>query len=102
MNSAQKRHLLCWGLLVVGVSVTVPQAGDVPKQPTITEARHAAAIKQFNLIWQYYQQSRVQSFDVYLLVSTAPGRRAKGSARSGKNRLPHSRSTWIGCENWRR
>ena len=30
-----------------------------------TEARHAAATKQFNLIWQYYQQNRVQSFDVY-------------------------------------
>ena len=66
MITAKKRQLLCWGLLLAGVSVApVPRGGEDPKQRALTEARHAAATKQFNLIWQYYQQNRVQSFDVY-------------------------------------
>ncbi len=66
MITAKKRQLLCWGLLLAGVSVApVPAGREDPKQRALTEARHAAATKQFNLIWQYYQQNRVQSFDVY-------------------------------------
>ena len=66
MITAKKRQLLCWGLLLAGVSVApVPRGGEDPKQQALAETRVAAAIKQFNLIWQYYQQSRVQSFDVY-------------------------------------
>ena len=67
MVSVNKPRLLCWGLLLVGVSAApVPQGQDLRKQAPLAEARHAAAHKQFDLIWQYYQQSRVESFDVYL------------------------------------
>ncbi len=69
MISARKRRLLCWGLLLASVSVApAPQGPDreVRKQPALTDARYNAALKQFDLIWQYYEQSRVQSFDVYV------------------------------------
>jgi len=67
MISAKKLQLLCWGLLLAGASVApVPQEQEARKQPPLAEARYNAALKQFDLIWQYYQQSRVQSFDVYV------------------------------------
>ncbi|MGO8896844.1 MAG: hypothetical protein ACLQU5_00625 [Isosphaeraceae bacterium] len=67
MISAKKLQLLCWGLLLAGASVApVPQGQEARKQSPLAEARYTAALKQFDLIWQYYQQSRVQSFDVYV------------------------------------
>jgi hypothetical protein len=60
-------RLLCWGLLLAGTSVApVRQAQEAGKPPPATEARYNAAVKQFDLMWQYYQQSRVESFDVYV------------------------------------
>ena len=67
MISGKKLQLLCWGLLLAGASVApVPQGQEARKQPRLAEARYNAALKQFDLIWQYYQQSRVESFDVYV------------------------------------
>jgi len=67
MISAKKRQLLCWGLLLAGASVApVPQGQEPRKQPPLAEARYNAAVKQFDLIWSYYKQSRVESFDVYV------------------------------------
>ena len=67
MISASKLRLVCWGLLLAGASVApVPQGREPRKQPSLTEARYNAALKQFDLIWQYFQQSRVESFDVYV------------------------------------
>jgi hypothetical protein len=63
----KKRPVLWCGLLLAGASVApVPQEKEAPKQTPLAEARYTAAVKQFNLIWQYFQQSRVDSFDVYL------------------------------------
>jgi hypothetical protein len=42
------------------------QEKEAPKPLALAEARYRAARKQFDLIWQYYQQSRVESFDVYV------------------------------------
>ena len=67
MISGKKLQLLCWGLLLAGASVApVPQGQEARKQPPLAEARYNAALKQFDLTWQYYQQSRVESFDVYV------------------------------------
>ena len=67
MSSAKQRQVLCWGLLLAGASVApLPQGQEARKQSPLTEARYNAALKQFDLIWQYYQQSRVDSFEVYL------------------------------------
>jgi hypothetical protein len=67
MISTNKLQLVCWGLLLTGASIApVPQGQEPRKQPSLVEARYNAALKQFDLIWQYYQQSRVSSFDVYV------------------------------------
>ncbi len=67
MISAKKPRLLSWGLLLAVASVApVPQGQEARKQPPLAEARYNAALKQFDLTWQYYQQSRVESFDVYV------------------------------------
>jgi hypothetical protein len=63
--------LLVTAILLVMVSFApARQRQDQNKQPSkselLAEARHQAARKQFDLIWQYYQQSRVESFDVYV------------------------------------
>jgi hypothetical protein len=63
------------GLLLAVVSFAPASQGQgqgqgQEKQPSkaalLAEGRHRAARKQFDLIWQYYQQSRVESFDVYV------------------------------------
>lgn len=61
------------GLLLAVISFAPAGQGQgqvQEKQPSkvalLAEARYRAARKQFDLIWQYYQQSRVESFDVYV------------------------------------
>ena len=57
------------GLLLVVISFAPAGQGQekqAPKTAALAEARYRAARKQFDLIWQYYQQSRVESFDVYV------------------------------------
>jgi hypothetical protein len=78
MISAATRHALRWGLLLVVASVApVPREQEARKESTLAEARYNAARKQFDLIWQYYQQSRVESDDVYfwsrLLLEASKG-----------------------------
>jgi hypothetical protein len=64
--------MICWGMLLAGVSFALsaprrPREQPQPvQQPPLAEERLRAAEQQFELIWQYYQQSRVESFDVYV------------------------------------
>jgi hypothetical protein len=60
-----------FGLLLAAVSFAPAsqrqdQKKQAPNPALLAEARYQAARKQFDLIWQYYQQSRVESFDVYV------------------------------------
>ncbi len=67
MNLGKKLPLSCWGLLLAVVSVApVPQGQEAPKPAPPAAARYDAARKQFDLTWQYYQQNRVDSFQVYV------------------------------------
>jgi len=67
MRSVKTLRLVCWGLLLAGVSVApVPQGQEARKPSPLAEARYTAALKQFDLTWQYYQQNRVESFQVYV------------------------------------
>ena len=56
-----------------------------PQTSRLAEARCNAARKQFDLIWQYYQQSRVDSFEVYLwsrlLLDASKGNSVKPEQR---------------------
>ena len=67
MTSAKKLRVLGWGLLLAVASVApVPQGQEARKQPPLAEARYNAALKQCDLIWSYFKQNRVESFDVYV------------------------------------
>jgi hypothetical protein len=56
-----------FGLLLISVS-SAPAPPDLgaPNRSELAQARYRAALKQFEEIWLYYQQSRVESFDVYV------------------------------------
>jgi hypothetical protein len=67
MIDVSKRQPLCFGLILVGLSFApAVQEKKAPERPSLAEVRCQAAIKQYELVWQYYQQSRVDTFDVYL------------------------------------
>ncbi len=67
MISTMKPQLLYWGLLLaVASSAPVPPGEEARKPPPLAESRYNAANKQFDLTWQYYQQNRVESFQVYV------------------------------------
>lgn len=71
MVSARHRRIVCWGLLLAGLS-SAPIAQEKketsgpPETVKLAEQRHRASQKQFDLVWQYYRQNRVDTFDVYL------------------------------------
>ena len=74
-SDRSKVSLAIAGLLLAAISFAPasPSQGrgqgqekEAPKPLALAEARYRAARKQFDLIWQYYQQSRVESFDVYV------------------------------------
>jgi hypothetical protein len=61
------RPLILWGLVLsVLSSAPIVQEKEPPKPAPQSDARYRAAVKQFDLVWQYYQQNRVETFDVYL------------------------------------
>jgi hypothetical protein len=56
------------GLLLAGLSFApAPAPEPEPAQPApLAEARYQAALKQFDLVWSYYQQARIDSYQVYV------------------------------------
>ncbi len=65
--SSRRFGLLGWGLLLAGALVAPVPPGPKPGLPAaLAQARRDAAAKQFVLTWQYYQQSREGSFNVYV------------------------------------
>jgi hypothetical protein len=67
MIDVSKRQPLCLGLILVGLSFApAVQEKKAQERPSLAVVRYQAAIKQYELVWQYYQQSRVDTFDVYL------------------------------------
>ena len=69
MHVVQMRRLIGWGLLLFGASFApsapryLQEQPQPVQQPSLSEERLRAAQQQYDLIWQYYQQSRVESFD---------------------------------------
>jgi hypothetical protein len=63
------RSLVLCGLVMVVLSFA-PARQEKEKEPVkaaaLSEARQRAALRQYDLVWQYYQQNRVETFDVYL------------------------------------
>jgi hypothetical protein len=67
MDRPERTPPLVVGLLLAALSFApAMQEKKAPDRPPLAELRRDAAQKQFDLVWQYYQQNRVETFDVYL------------------------------------
>jgi hypothetical protein len=67
MAHRQRSPLAALGLLLAGLSFApAVQENKAADRPSLAELRRDAAQRQFDLTWQYYQQNRVETFDVYL------------------------------------
>jgi hypothetical protein len=69
MLSPRRRPLVVLTLLLAGLSVA-PAAPMVPKEPAkpspLAEARYRAAVRQYEITWSYYQQARIDTYQVYV------------------------------------
>lgn len=69
MSSPRRRPLAFLTLLLAGLSVAPaapPAPQEAAKPSPLAEARYRAAVKQFEVTWSYYQQARIDSFQVYV------------------------------------
>jgi hypothetical protein len=70
MSCSRKRQALVLGLILTGLSFAHAQAPAPPQEPSkissLTHARLQAAIKQYDETWAYYQQARIDSYQVYV------------------------------------
>jgi hypothetical protein len=100
MISTRKLQLPCWGLILAGLSMApIPEQKDAqkPPGPSPSEVRLQAAVKQYDLTWQYYAQNRVDTRDVYLWsrllldARQAVSRRPADRIRDYQEHLDHMR-----------
>jgi hypothetical protein len=69
MCSPRRRPLAWLTLLFAGFAFapSAPRATVEPAQPSpLAEARYRAAVKQYEITWSYYQQARIDTFQVYV------------------------------------
>ncbi|HZW32733.1 MAG TPA: hypothetical protein VFF52_18615 [Isosphaeraceae bacterium] len=66
MAAPERRRWTLLVLLLAGFSFA-PAAppGEPPRPPSLAAARLQAALKQYELTWSYYQQARLDSYQVY-------------------------------------
>jgi hypothetical protein len=70
MSCSRKRQSLVLGLILTGLSFAPAPISDLPQEPSkissLAQARLQAAIKQYDETWAYYQQARIDSYQVYV------------------------------------
>jgi hypothetical protein len=70
MSRSRKRQALVLGLVLTGLSFAHAQAPaprpEPSKLPPLAQARLQAAVKQYDETWAYYQQARIDSYQVYV------------------------------------
>jgi hypothetical protein len=70
MSRSTKRQVLVLALILIGLSFAHAQA-PAPRQepsklPPLAQARLKAAVKSYDETWAYYQQARIDSYQVYV------------------------------------
>jgi hypothetical protein len=53
-------------LALVSVAPAPPPPAQTPPPSPLAVARHEAALKQYDETWAYYQQARIDSYQVYV------------------------------------
>jgi FMN phosphatase YigB (HAD superfamily) len=67
MKSSRIRTLLLTALLSGALAVSPAATWQPPADPApLADARYKAALKEFNQTWSYYQQARIDSYQVYV------------------------------------
>jgi hypothetical protein len=66
MSLLGRRYLVLLCLLLAGLSFAFAPPAEPSKLSSLAEARLQAAIKQYQETWSYYQQARIDSYQVYV------------------------------------
>jgi hypothetical protein len=62
-----KRHALLNFCLLMALAAVAPAPANEPDPlASLAQARHQAAVKQYDETWAYYQQARIDSYQVYV------------------------------------
>ena len=66
MSFSKRRHIVLAGLSLAVISFAPAAPVDPPRLAALAEARLQAALKQYEETWAYYQQARIESYQVYV------------------------------------
>ncbi len=66
MSFSQRCHVVIAGLSLAVISFAPAATPDQPRLAALAEARLQAALKQYEETWTYYQQARIESYQVYV------------------------------------
>ena len=66
MPSPRRSRFVVLCLVLAGLSIAPAAPDDPPKPLPLAEARYQAAFKQYEITWSYYQQARIDSYQVYV------------------------------------
>jgi hypothetical protein len=66
MPSPRRSRFVAVCLLLAGLSIAPAAPDDPPKPTPLAEARYQSAVKQYEITWSYYQQARIDSYQVYV------------------------------------
>jgi hypothetical protein len=66
MASLKGIRWLVPGLAVSGLLFVIAPTAEPTKIESLAKARHEAAVKQYDETWAYYQQARIDSYQVYV------------------------------------
>jgi hypothetical protein len=66
MTLSQRCHIALAGLSLTVISFAPAPPADQPRLAALADARLQAALKQYEETWSYYQQARIDSYQVYV------------------------------------
>jgi hypothetical protein len=66
MSRMKEARWLVPGIVLSGLMLAVAPSAEPSKAEALGKARYAAAHKQFDETWAYYQQARIDSYQVYV------------------------------------
>src|SRR5262249_53924902 len=66
MTSPRRSRFVILSLVLAALSIAPAAPDDPPKPSPRAEARYQAALKQYEISWSYYQQARIDSYQVYV------------------------------------
>jgi hypothetical protein len=66
MSIARRRPIIGFGLLLAALSFAPAPIAEPDQLSSRGQARYQSAMKQYEETWSYYQQARIDSYQVYV------------------------------------